>query len=147
MWLEELFLQYGYKVCLSLPTPVDPVDFEAKQSSHPLWKMQPSATSNPSLSSIARARLLDLIVPLSPLFRREKTSLTTPTPPLTGRNTFLINRIGLRTLGTEINEREVAKVPLAVHLLVTAAQLQQTEVCVCLLSLSLSLSAPAKSLT
>jgi hypothetical protein len=81
--------------------------------------------------------------PLFPVQKRENIINHT----LTGRNTFLISRIGLRTLGTEINEREVAKVPVAVHLLVTAAQLQQTEVCVCLLSLSLSLSTPAKSLT
>jgi hypothetical protein len=86
-------------------------------------KMQPSATSNPSLSLIPHARLLDLIVPLSSLFRREKTSLTTPTP-LTGRNTFLINHIGLQTLSTVIVDSVKEKEPLAADLLVHAAQLQ-----------------------
>ncbi|KIM79132.1 hypothetical protein PILCRDRAFT_823711 [Piloderma croceum F 1598] len=45
------------------------------------------------------------------------------------RNTFLINRRGLRTPGTAIIEHEAEKAPSAAHLLVTAAQLQQTEVC------------------
>jgi hypothetical protein len=80
---------------------------------------------------------LDLIVPLFPVQKRENI-INHIYPTLTGRNTFFINHIGLRTPGVAIIEREVEKAPPALSLLAIAAQFQQTKVCVFALPLPLN---------